>query len=83
MDVGIQKKTTMFRLDVELIERLKEMAQRENRSLNNFVECVCCSMLRIMNLTKSRRPQWKKPAAENSGMCLLLIHHRWKLCLNL
>lgn len=40
MDVGIQKKATMFRLDVELIERLKEMAQREHRSLNNFVECV-------------------------------------------
>ncbi len=40
MDVGIQKKAIMFRLDVELIERLKEMAQREHRSLNNFVECV-------------------------------------------
>ena len=40
MDVGIKKKATMFRLDVELIERLKEMAQREHRSLNNFVECV-------------------------------------------
>lgn len=30
----------MFRLDVNLIERLKEMARRELRSLNNFVECV-------------------------------------------
>ena len=30
----------MFRLNVDLINRLKEMAKREPRSLNNFVECV-------------------------------------------
>lgn len=40
MDAAIKKKATMFRLDVDLIERLKEMAKKEHRSLNNFVECV-------------------------------------------
>lgn len=40
MEVSVQKKATMFRLSVDLIERLKEMAKREHRSLNNFVECV-------------------------------------------
>ncbi len=40
MEAAIQKKATMFRLSVDLIERLKEMAKREHRSLNNFVECV-------------------------------------------
>ena len=40
MEAAIQKKATMFRLSVELIDRLKEMAKREHRSLNNFVECV-------------------------------------------
>jgi len=40
MESAIQKKATMFRLNVDLIERLKEMAKREHRSLNNFVECV-------------------------------------------
>lgn len=40
MDAAIQKKATMFRLNVDLIDRLKEMAKREHRSLNNFVECV-------------------------------------------
>lgn len=30
----------MFRLRTDLIDRLKELARRENRSLNNFVECV-------------------------------------------
>ena len=40
MEAAIQKKATMFRLNVNLIERLKEMARREHRSLNNFVECI-------------------------------------------
>ena len=40
MEASIQKKATMFRLNVDLIERLKELAKREHRSLNNFVECV-------------------------------------------
>lgn len=35
-----RKKATMFRLSTELLDRLKEMAKREHRSLNNFVECV-------------------------------------------
>ena len=40
MEATVEKKATMFRLNVELIARLKEMAKREHRSLNNFVECV-------------------------------------------
>ena len=40
MEAAIQKKATMFRLNVDLIDRLKEMARSEHRSLNNFVECV-------------------------------------------
>lgn len=40
MEAPIQKKATMFRLSAELIERLKVMAKREHRSLNNFVECI-------------------------------------------
>ncbi|MDE6417136.1 MAG: toxin-antitoxin system protein [Duncaniella sp.] len=40
MEAAIQKKATMFRLSVDLLDRLKEMAKREHRSLNNFVECV-------------------------------------------
>ena len=35
-----RKKATMFRLPTDLLDRLKEMAKREHRSLNNFVECI-------------------------------------------
>ena len=40
METTIRKKPTMFRLDEELVRRLKELAKREHRSLNNFVECL-------------------------------------------
>ena len=40
MEISVQKKAQSFRLPVELIEKLKKMAKRENRSLNNFVECA-------------------------------------------
>ena len=40
MDIAIQKKAQSFRLPVELIERLKKLARKQNRSLNNFVECA-------------------------------------------
>ena len=30
----------MFRLDIDLLDRLKELAKNEHRSLNNYVECV-------------------------------------------
>ncbi len=39
MDVAL-KKNQSFRLPIELIERLKLLAKRQNRSLNNYVETV-------------------------------------------
>lgn len=41
MDMEIAlKKNQSFRLSVELIDRLKQLAKRQNRSLNNYVETV-------------------------------------------
>ena len=40
MDMAIERKQTAFRLSCNLIEKLKEAARRENRSLNNYVESV-------------------------------------------
>ncbi len=41
MEVTVpKKKATMFRLNADLLDRLKELARREHRSLNNYVECV-------------------------------------------
>lgn len=38
MDISLDRKQTAFRLSTDLLERLKEAAKKENRSLNNFVE---------------------------------------------
>jgi len=38
------KKPTAFRLNSELIDRLKELAKKEHRSLNNYVETVLMSV---------------------------------------
>ncbi len=36
----VQRKQTSFRLRTDLIEGLKKAAERENRTLNNYVEYV-------------------------------------------
>ncbi len=38
------KKPTAFRLNAELVERLKVLARKDNRSLNNYVEKVLMSV---------------------------------------
>lgn len=40
MDVALPKKNQSFRLSVDLIERLRQLAKRQNRSLNNYVETL-------------------------------------------
>ena len=40
MAVVIERKQTAFRLSTSLLNKLREAAQRENRSLNNYVESV-------------------------------------------
>ncbi len=39
MEIAL-KKNQSFRLSVDLIERLKQLAKKQNRSLNNYVETV-------------------------------------------
>ncbi len=45
MGVRSIKKQTAFRLDEDLIKKLKEAAKKENRSLNNYVECILMDSL--------------------------------------
>lgn len=39
MDIAL-KKNQSFRLSIDLIDKLKQLAKRQNRSLNNYVETV-------------------------------------------
>ena len=38
MDIALEKKAHVFRLPVYLLDKLKELAQKDSRSLNNYVE---------------------------------------------
>lgn len=38
MDMALEKKAHVFRLPVYLLEKLKELAKNDRRSLNNYVE---------------------------------------------
>ena len=40
MEAVIDRKQTAFRLSCDLLDKLREAATRENRSLNNYVESV-------------------------------------------
>lgn len=40
MDIALPKKNQSFRLSVELIDRLRQLAKLQNRSLNNYVETL-------------------------------------------
>jgi hypothetical protein len=40
MEAAINRKSAMFRLRTELLDRLKQLAARDNRSLNNYVETI-------------------------------------------
>ena len=40
MAIVIERKQTAFRLSASLLNKLREAAERENRSLNNYVESV-------------------------------------------
>lgn len=40
MDKALPKKNQSFRLSVVLIERLRQLAKLQNRSLNNYVETL-------------------------------------------
>lgn len=40
MEAVVNRRPAMFRLRSDLIDRLKQMAANNNRSLNNFVETI-------------------------------------------
>lgn len=40
MAIVIERKQTAFRLSTSLLNKLREAAERENRSLNNYVESI-------------------------------------------
>lgn len=40
MDIALEKKAHVFRLPAYLLDKLKELAAKDRRSLNNYVEGI-------------------------------------------
>ncbi|MEG1616167.1 MAG: toxin-antitoxin system HicB family antitoxin [Bacteroidales bacterium] len=45
MEAIINRKQTAFRLSSDLLDRLKEEAKKEHRSLNNYVESILMEII--------------------------------------
>ena len=67
MDLAV-KKVHSFRISVELLERLKKLAKRENRTLNNYVETALCDLVEEeefeSDFSNEFTPELKKKLAE-------------------
>ena len=40
MELSVEKKAHVFRLPAYLVDRLKDLAKKDRRRLNNYVECL-------------------------------------------
>ena len=63
MAVVIERKQTAFRLSTSLLNKLREAAERENRSLNNYVESVLMDV--VYNNPKKLTIKAMREAREN------------------
>lgn len=66
MATVIERKQTAFRLSTSLLNKLREAAERENRSLNNYVESVLMDVV-SSNPNKLTLAAMKE-ARENRGL---------------
>ena len=56
--MGIEKRTYSFRLDDELVEKLRRLAARDNRKLSNMVETILKT--HVMMPEGAGMPNYKK-----------------------
>lgn len=60
MEAIVDRKQTAFRLRSDLLDRLKEAARKQNRSLNNFVESA------LMDVVYNKPNEETKEAIEEA-----------------
>ena len=73
METTIQRKQTSFRLRTDLLEEMKSAAERENRTLNNYLESL------LLNYFYSEPNEVTKAAIEEA----MSGHNRNKVYTNI
>jgi hypothetical protein len=66
MNTVVARKQTAFRLSVDLVEKLKEAAIQNNRSLNNYVESLLIDI--VYNRPNKLTLQAMKEANESENL---------------
>ena len=67
-----RKKQTAFRLNEQLLDRLKSEAKKENRSLSNYVECLLYDSLERRPSAVTRRAM--REAEEGKELGKIELH---------
>lgn len=73
MGAVIERKQTAFRLSIELLDKLKEEATKENRSLNNYVESLLMNI--VYNRPNKQTINAMKEAKENRELETLDVNN--------
>lgn len=66
MNTIVARKQTAFRLSVDLVDKLKEAAMQNNRSLNNYVESLLIDI--VYNRPNKLTLQAMKEANESENL---------------
>ena len=66
MNTVVARKQTAFRLSVDLVDKLKEAAMQDNRSLNNYVESLLIDI--VYNRPNKLTLQAMKEANESKNL---------------
>lgn len=66
MNTVVVRKQTAFRLSVDLVDKLKEAAMQNNRSLNNYVESLLIDI--VYNRPNKLTLQAMKEANESENL---------------
>lgn len=66
MNTVVARKQTAFRLSVDLVDKLKEAAMQNNRSLNNYVESLLIDI--VYNRPNKLTLQAMKEANESENL---------------
>lgn len=66
MNTVVARKQTAFRLSVDLVDKLKEAAMQNNRSLNNYVESLLIDI--VYNRPNKLTLQAMKEANESKNL---------------
>lgn len=82
METTIRRRPTSFRLRADVLDRLKQNAARENRTLNNYVENVLMDIVYHEPNTETQAAIKEATSGQNRNKCYTDINAMFNDILN-